>query len=84
MSPEERRDDAITQIIAAGGSILTVEPLATTTDPHTVAAYRVTAGAASPEVLGALAVVEADTAIDDAGLVPWTPVEVVEHEGDGA
>ena len=75
-SPESRRDQAVADIIGAGGMILGVEPLANPDDPHVVAAYRLRAGASSPEVLTALAAVQADTEVDMAGLVPWTPEPV--------
>lgn len=77
-SPESRRDQAVADVIAAGGMILGVDPLAGPAAPHVVAAYRVRAGASSPEVLDALAAVQADTEVDMAGLVPWTPEPVVE------
>ena len=75
-SPEARRDQAVADIIAVGGTVLGAEPLATAEDPHTVAAYRIRAGASSPEVLTALAAVQADTEVDMAVLVPWTPEPV--------
>ena len=87
-SPEARRDQAVADIIGAGGMILGFGPLANPDDPHVVAAYRIRAGASSPEVLTALAAVQADTEVDMAGLVPWTPepVEDVEEvtEGEGS
>ena len=88
-SPEARRDQAVADIIRAGGMILGVEPLAHPDNPHSVAAYRVRAGASSPEVLTALAAVQADTEVDMAGLVPWTPEPVDEGvegvtEGEGS
>jgi len=80
-SPESRRDQAVADIIGVGGMILGFEPLADPDDPHTVAAYRIRAGASSPEVLTALAAVQADTEVDMAGLVPWTPEPVEDVEG---
>ena len=77
-SPEVRRDQAVADIIRAGGMILGVEPLAHPDDPHSVVAYRVRAGASSPEVLEALEAVQADTEVTMAGFVPWTPEPVDE------
>lgn len=73
VTPEERRDMAVADIIAAGGTVLGTEPLATPDDPHTVAAYRVRAGASTPAILDALADVQISTEVDMSGLIPWTP-----------
>lgn len=63
-------------IVAAGGMVLGVDPLADPGDPHVVVAYRVTAGASTYAVLEAVRAVEADTAVGVTGLIPWTPEEV--------
>lgn len=81
-TPEQRRDDTISRIIHAGGTILATLPLATTGDPHTVVAYQIDAGAPSPSVLPALAAIREDTETDLVGLVPWINPEMeVDDEG---
>jgi len=70
-SPEERRDAAVAQIIAAGGSILAITPLATVADPATIVAYQVDAAASDMQVLTALKAVKTETEVDLTGLVPW-------------
>ena len=72
MTPEERRDEATSAIIAAGGMVLGCDPLATTLEPHTIAAYRVRAGASDATILAALQTVQTATEIDQTGLVNWT------------
>ena len=71
-TPEERRDEAISKIIAAGGMVLGCDPLATTSEPHTVAAYRIRAGASDPAILAALDAVQTATGIDQTGLIDWS------------
>ncbi|WP_213816212.1 hypothetical protein [Glaciihabitans sp. dw_435] len=77
MTPEERRDDAIARIIAAGASVGSIEPLAAAADPTVVVAYRVQALAPTLEVLAALGEVRDDTETDLTHLVPWpAPMKV--------
>lgn len=76
-TPEERRDEATSAIIAAGGMVLGCDPLATTSEPHTVAAYRVRAGASDADILAVLQTVQTATELDQTGLVDWSPEEEV-------
>ena len=71
-TPEERRDSAIEDIIAAGGMVLGCDPLATTSAPHTVVAYRVRAGASDADILAVLQTVQTATELDQTGLIDWT------------
>ena len=75
MSPEEARDYAIEEIIAAGGSILSTIPMALPDSPHVISAYEINAGASDIDVLKALAKVKKSTITDLEGLVPYTPEE---------
>ena len=77
MTPEERRDEATSAIIAAGGMILGCDPLATVDDPHVIAAYRIRAGASDPSILAVLQTVQTATELDQIGLVDWSPEEEV-------
>lgn len=81
MSPEEKRDATIAAVLAAGGVVLACEPLAQASDPHTVVAYRIRAGARTLEALQAVRAVQADTEIVAAGLIPWQPLPTGEEEG---
>ena len=76
-TPEERRDEATSAIIADGGMVLGCDPLATTSEPHTVAAYRVRAGASDADILAVLQTVQTATELDQTGLVDWSPEEEV-------
>lgn len=76
-TPEERRDEATAKIIAAGGMVLGCDPLATTSEPHTVAAYRIRAGASDPTTLAALQAVQNATELDQTGLIDWTEEEML-------
>ena len=76
-TPEERRDSAIADIIAAGGMVLCCDPLATTLEPHTIVAYRIRAGASDPGILAALTAVQTATKLDQTGLIDWSPEEEV-------
>ena len=76
MSPEEARDQAIEEIIAAGGSIISTIPMALPESPHVISAYEINAGASDIEVLKALEKVKKTTITDLEGLVPYTPEEV--------
>ncbi len=79
----ERRDLVVAEVIAAGGVVHAMRPLATIDDPHTVAAYQFDIGAPSEDVLAALAAVREMTEVATAGLIPWSaaPVEAP-VEGD--
>ena len=76
MSPEEARDQAIEEIIAAGGSIISTVPMALPDSPHAISAYEINAGASDIDVLKALAKVKKSTITDLEGLIPYTPEEV--------
>ena len=76
MTPEEARDQAIEEIIAAGGSILSTVPMALPDSPHVISAYEINAGASDIDVLKALAKVKKSTITDLEGLIPYTPEEV--------
>ena len=75
-TPEERRDEATSTIIAAGGMILGCDPLATVDAPHVIAAYRIRAGASDADILAALTAVQTATELDQTGLVDWSEEEV--------
>ena len=45
MDAESRRDAVIEQIIALGGTVISVEPYATEDNPTVIATYMITAGA---------------------------------------
>ena len=75
-TPEERRDSAIADIIAAGGMVLGCDPLATTSEPHMIAAYRIRAGASDADILAALQTVQTATELDQTGLIDCSPEEV--------
>ena len=76
MTPEEARDQAVEEIIAAGGSIISTVPMALPDSPHVISAYEINAGASDIDVLKALAKVKKTTITDLEGLVPYTPEEV--------
>ena len=76
MTPEEARDQAIEEIIAAGGSVLSTIPMALPDSPHVISAYEINAGASDIEVLKALEKVKKTTITDLEGLIPYTPEEV--------
>lgn len=80
MSPEEARDQAIEEIIAAGGSILSTIPMALPDSPHVISAYEINAGASDIDMLKALEKVKKTTITDLEGLIPYTPEEVY-YEG---
>ena len=82
MSPEEARDQAIEEIIKAGGSILSTIPMALPDSPHVISAYEINAGASDIDVLKALAKVKKSTITDLEGLVPYTPEEVPYEDFD--
>ena len=71
-TPEERRDEATAKIIAAGGMVLGCDPLATTSEPHTIVAYRIRAGASDPAIFAALDAVQTTTEINQTGLIDWS------------
>lgn len=83
MTPEEARDQAIEEIIAAGGSIISTVPMALPDSPHAISAYEINAGASDIDVLKALAKVKKSTITDLEGLVPYTP-EDVPYDGFGS
>ena len=83
MSPEEARDQAIEEIIKAGGSIISTIPMALPDSPHVISAYEINAGASDIDVLEALAKVKKSTITDLEGLIPYTPEEVP-YEGYGS
>ena len=64
------------EIIAAGGSIISTTPMALPTDPHTVVAYQITAGASDVPTLKAISQVKKATLSDLKDLIPYTPEEV--------
>ena len=76
MSPEEARDQAIEEIIKAGGSIISTIPMALPDSPHVISAYEINAGASDIDVLEALEKVKKTTITDLDGLIPYTPEEV--------
>ena len=76
MSPEEARDQAVEEIIAAGGSVLSTIPMALPDSPHVISAYEINAGASDIDVLKVLAKVKKSTITDLEGLIPYTPEEV--------
>ena len=76
MTPEERRDEAVEEIIKAGGSILSTIPMALPDSPNAISAYEINAGASDIDVLKALAKVKKSTITDLEGLIPYTPEEV--------
>ena len=82
MTPEEARDQAIEEIIKAGGSILSTIPMALPDSPHVISAYEINAGASDIDVLKALAKVKKSTITDLEGLVPYTPEEVPYEDFD--
>lgn len=51
MTPEEARDQAMEEIIAAGGSIISTIPMALPDSPHVISAYEINAGASDIEGL---------------------------------
>ena len=76
MSPEEARDQAVEEIIAAGGSIISTIPMALLESPHVISAYEINAGASDIDTLKALEKVKKTTITDLEGLIPYTPEEV--------
>ena len=80
MTPEEARDQAIEEIITAGGSVLSTVPMALPDSPHVISAYEINAGASDIDVLKALAKVKKSTITDLEGLIPYT-TEEVSYEG---
>ena len=82
VTPEEARDQAIEEIIKAGGSILSTIPMALPDSPHVISAYEINAGASDIDVLKALAKVKKSTITDLEGLIPYTPEEVPYEDFD--
>ena len=82
MTPEERRDEAVEEIIAAGGSIISTIPMALPDSPHVISAYEINAGASDIDVLKALAKVKKSTITDLEGLIPYTTEEVPYEDFD--
>ena len=80
MTPEEARDQAVEEIIKAGGSILSTIPMALPDSPHAISAYEISAGASDIDMLKALEKVKKSTITDLEGLVPYT-TEEVPYEG---
>ena len=80
VTPEERRDEAVEEIIKAGGSVLSTIPMALPDSPHVISAYEINAGASDIDVLKALAKVKKSTITDLEGLIPYT-TEEVSYEG---
>ena len=56
MDAENRRDAVIEQIIALGGTVISVEPYATVDNPTVIATYMITAGAPDVTILNRLKV----------------------------
>ena len=81
MSPEEARDQAVEEIIKAGGSVLSTIPMALPDSPHVISAYEIHAGASDIDVLKALEKVKKTTITDLEELVPYTPEEVPYYDG---
>lgn len=81
-SAEDRRDEAIALVLAAGGVVLGADPLADPTDPGVIVAYSLRLSAPDPRVAVALAGIQSETEIDTDGLVPWVDpaVELVGGE----
>ena len=82
MSPEEARDQAVEEIIKAGGSVLSTIPMALPDSPHVISAYEINAGASDIDVLKALAKVKKSTITDLEGLIPYTTEEVPYEDFD--
>ena len=82
MTPEEARDQAIEEIIKAGGSVLSTVPMALPDSPHVISAYEINAGASDIDVLKALAKVKKSTITDLEGLIPYTTEEVPYEDFD--
>ena len=82
MTPEEARDQAVEEIIAAGGSIISTVPMALPDSPHAISAYEINAGASDIDVLKALAKVKKSTITDLEELIPYTPEEVPYEDFD--
>lgn len=81
MTPEQRRDQIVGLILATGACILRTDPLATSDDPHTIAAWFVEPGITGPGQADALAALRTETETALHGLIPWTPEpEVVPDE----
>ena len=80
MTPEEARDQAMEEIIAAGGSILSTIPMALPDSPHVISAYEINAGASDIDMLKALEKVKKTTITDLEGLIPYT-TEEASYEG---
>ena len=76
MSPEESRDQAVEEIIKAGGSIISTIPMALPESPHVISAYEIHAGASDIDMLKALEKVKKTTITDLKDLIPYTPEEV--------
>ena len=76
MTAEEARDQAVEEMIEAGGSVLSMIPMALPDSPHVISAYEINAGASDIEVLKALEKVKKTTITDLEGLIPYTPEEV--------
>ena len=83
MSPEDARDQAVEEIIAAGGSIISTMPMALPDSPHVISAYEINAGASDIDVLKALEKVKKTTITDLEGLVPYTPEQDHAHALEG-
>ena len=82
MTPEEARDQAVEEIIAAGGSILSTIPMALPDSPHVISAYEINAGASDIDMLKALEKVKKTTITDLKGLIPYTTEEVPYEDFD--
>ena len=83
MSPEEARDQAVEEIIKAGGSVLSTIPMALPDSPHVISAHEINAGASDIDVLKALEKVKKTTITDLEGLVPYTPEQDHAHTLEG-
>lgn len=76
MTPEQRRDARIADLVKAGLVVTGTVPLATADDPHTVAAYRVSVLDPTNRTRSRLEAQEAATRVDEDDLVEWTPVPI--------
>lgn len=76
-TPEQRRDERVAELIAAGLVVTGWTPQADASDPHTVVAYRLDVLEPTNRSRSRLDAQEAATALEEAvELVDWTPAPV--------
>lgn len=74
-TPEQRRDETIAAIEAAGGEVPSYSALADSEAPDVIVAYRLDVVARTHEVWEKVSKVEGRTIRDGEKLVPWFPPE---------